>query len=299
MFSIRHSPRLLMLLAAGCIAAAPAAASAQEKVVTPALDFSGVLLMNFRSASDSASKAANGGNSPNKFDIERVYLNFRMPAGDDGSVRVTTDVFNGAQDATSYYKGWTVRLKYAYFQYNFLHDIGGNKGFNATARVGMLHNALIDHEENFWPRYMSQLSTERNGFFSSADVGAAAVVTLPNRFGEFYASVTNGTGYGTAEADRFKDFSARLTLTPFGNDDGVLKTFTISPWAYLGQTASRFQNGGTGQVGTVSDGLTRNRMGVFVGLRDRRLTIGGEFAQRTETSSCGMLGRGSSSATCT
>jgi hypothetical protein len=283
MFARRHSSRFVSLVAAGLMAVLPAAARAQDKVVTPALDFSGVMLMNFRSASDSASKAANGGNSASKFDIERIYLNFRMPAGDDGSIRVTADVFNGAQDATSYYKGWTARLKYAWFQYNFLHDIGGNKGFNAVARVGMLHTSLIDHQENFWPRYLSQVGTERNGFFSSADVGAAVVVTLPNKFGEIYGEVANGTGYGSAEADRFKDFSGRVTLTPFANESGFLKTFTISPWAYIGQTASKFQNGGTGQVGTVSDGLTRNRMGVFVGLRDRRLTVGGEFAQRTET----------------
>lgn len=283
MFVKRQFSPVVSLIAAGLMAMLPAAIRAQEKVVTPALDFSGVMLMNYRAASDSASKAANGGNAPNKFDIERIYLNFRMPAGDDGSIRVTTDVFNGAQDATSYYKGWAVRLKYAYFQYNFLHDIGGNKGFNAVARFGMLHTSLIDHEENFWPRYISQVGTERHGFFSSADVGAAAVVTLPNKFGEIYGEVANGTGYGAAEADRFKDFSARITLTPFGNDSGFLKTFTISPWAYLGQTASKFQNGGAGQLGTVSDGLTRNRVGVFVGLRDRRLTVGAEFAQRTET----------------
>ena len=53
----------------------------------------------------------------------------------------------------------------------FLHDIGGKKGFNAAARIGMLHTALIDHEEGFWPRWISQVGVERNGFFSSSDVG--------------------------------------------------------------------------------------------------------------------------------
>ncbi len=275
---------LLATVAIASFAAQPALAQDAPKPATPGFDFSGVLYANYRYATDSASKAGNAGNDANKFDVERVYLNFRMPAGDDGSIRVTTDVFNNTTAATNgYYPGWTIRLKYAYFQYNFLHNIGDMKGFNATARFGMLHNALIDHEEGFWPRWISQTAVERTGgFFSSSDVGVAALVTLPNSWGEVYGSVANGPGYGAAETDRFKDMSARVTLTPFGAEKGFLKTLTISPWAYMGSTASKFQNGGTGQVGTVSDPLDRNRYGVFVGIKDRRFTAGAEYASRSE-----------------
>lgn len=283
LFRLRAAALTLLALSS---LAAPRFLYAQDalKVVTPAFDFSGVLYANFRYASDSASKAANGGNAANKFDIERVYLNFRMPAGEDGSIRVTTDVYNNTNVATNgYYPGWTVRLKYAYFQYNFLHDIGGHKGFNATARVGMLHTALIDHEEGFWPRWTSQTTVERNGFFSSSDVGVAGLVILPNHMGEIYGTIANGPGYGASETDRFKDVSARVSLTPFGAGKGWLRTFTISPWAYLGATASKFQNGGAGQLGPVSDALDRNRLGVFVGIKDRRVTAGAEYATREET----------------
>ncbi len=283
-FSTTLRRGLLATIAAVTLLSGQSALAQDVKPVTPALDFSGVILANYRYASDSAAKAGNAGNAANKFDVERVYLNFRMPAGDDGSIRVSTDVFNNTTAATNgYYPGWTIRLKYAYFQYNFLHDIGGEKGFNATARIGMLHTTLIDHEEGFWPRWVSQVAAERNGFFSSSDVGVAGLVTLPNKWGEIYASIANGPGYGAAETDRFKDMSARISLTPFGAESGFLKTFTISPWAYLGSTASKFQNGGTGQVGTVSDALNRNRYGVFAGIKDRRFTAGAEFAQRTET----------------
>jgi hypothetical protein len=279
--------RIGTAIALGTLWLAPVAHAQQAaapKVVTPAFDFSGTILGNYRYAYDDATKNANGGQSTNKFDIERVYLTFRMPAGDDGSIRVTTDVFNNTSPGTNgYYPGWTIRLKYAYFQYNYLHDIGGEKGFNAVARVGMLHTALIDHEEGFWPRYLSQTSVERNGFFSSSDLGLATLVTLPNKMGEVYATVSNGPGYGAAETDQYKDYSARVSLTPFGNADNILKTFTLSPWAYAGHTASKFLAGGTGQVGPVSDGLKRNRVGIFAGLKDRRLTLGAEFAQRTET----------------
>ena len=249
----------------------------------PTLDFSGVIYGNYRYTYDDATKAANGNQALSKFDIERVYLNFRMPAGDDGSIRVTTDVFNNSGSCTGCYQGWTVRLKYAYFQYNFLHNIGGSKGFNAVARVGMLHTAQIDHEEGFWPRWVSGAALERNGFGSSSDVGIAGLLTLPNSLGEFYAVMDNGTGYSQTELDPYKEYAARFSLTPFGAQDGILKTFTISPFVFFGHTASKFLAGGTGQVGPISDGLNRNRDGVFVGLKDRRLTIGAEWAQRTET----------------
>jgi hypothetical protein len=255
-----------------------------QKVVTPAFDFSGVMLGNYRYAYDDATKNANGGQATNKFDIERVYLNFRMPAGADGSIRVTADVFNNTNSATNgYYPGWTVRLKYGYFQYNFLHDIGGTKGFNAVARAGMLHTVEIDHEEQFWPRYISMTPIERNAFFSSSDIGIATLVTLPNNMGEVYATMINGSGYGAAETDPYKDYSARLSLTPFGNRDNILKTFTITPWYTAGHSASKFLAGGTGQVGPVTDGLKKNRGGIFVGLKDRRLSAGFDYAQRTET----------------
>jgi hypothetical protein len=253
------------------------------KVVTPSLDFSGLIFGNYRYTYDSATKAANGNQAPNKFDIERVYLNFRMPAGQDGSIRVTTDIFNNAGTCAGCYAGWTVRLKYAYFQYNLLHDIGGAKGFNAVVRAGMLHTVQIDHEEQFWPRWLSMTAIERNAFFSSADVGLAALVTLPGKWGEIYATMVNGSGYSQIENDPYKDYAARISLTPFGSQDNILKTFTISPYFSAGHSASKFINGGAGQIGPVSDGNTRNRDGIFVGLKDRRLSLGVDWNQRTET----------------
>ena len=254
-----------------------------QQAAAPAIDFSGVIYPQFRYTSDNATKTANGGNATNKFDVERVYLTFRMPAGDDGSIRVTTDIFNNAAACASCYAGWTVRLKYGYFNYNFLHDIGGKKGFNASARIGMLHTAIIDQVEGHWPRWISQSAEERSGFFSSADVGAAGVVTLPNSWGEVYATVANGPGYTVAENDPYKDWSARLSLTPFAKQSGMLKSLVVSPWFYVGKTASKFLTT-TGSASTsAADGLTRDRMGLFIGLKDRKLTAGVDLGQRTET----------------
>jgi hypothetical protein len=188
-------------------------------------------------------------------------------------------------DSTS--NAYTVRAKYAFLQYEAPKMANGAQ---VTGRIGILHNVVIDHMENFWPRYLSQASTERAGFFSSADVGLAALVTLPNKWGEVYANIVNGPGYTTRERDRFKDLAIRLTLTPLLNTSAssLLQTFTVTAWGYKGATASGFVNGGTGQIGAVGEALDRSRAGVFVGIRDPRLVLGGELAQRHDGGETGL-----------
>jgi hypothetical protein len=242
---------------------------------TPPLDFSGVIFGKYETRTDSAARAGAGGDRPNQFTVDRVYLTFRMPAGDRMSIRATTDIVQQAN-------GWGVRLKYGYLQANLLNDIAGRKGFNALARAGMLHTVMIEHEESFWPRYLAPVAVERFGFFSSSDLGVATQVSLPGKLGEVYATVTNGPGYATPENDRFKDVAARLTLTPFGGTPGWLSTFAISPWVYRGATASRFVNGGAGQAGPIPDVMARNRWGIVAGVRDPRLTLAAHYARRTE-----------------
>jgi hypothetical protein len=239
------------------------------------VDFSGVLYANFQYRGDKGPQK-----SQNKFDLERAYLTFRMPAGDRASIRITADVFQ--QTATpndAFYKGWVVRAKYAYLQYDYLKSAS----WNATARAGLIHNVVIDHIEGFWPRWISQTAVERAGFFSSSDAGVGTLVTLPNKFGEFYATIVNGTGYTARETDRFKDYSARVSLTPLsGSSNKIVKTLALTGWTYIGAVGSAFVNGGAGQVGTVGSSLPRTRAGVFLGVRDPRLTLGAEWATRKD-----------------
>jgi hypothetical protein len=272
-----------VLVVACSIVHVPAPAGAQAGDTARRLDFSGVMYANYQRRTDSLTKAANGGQPATKFDIERVYLTFRMPAGNRASMRVTTDIFVGDQSSVTFYRGWAVRLKYAYLQLGLADNFLGVAGLGAAARVGMMQTVQIEHEEQFWPRYLGSAGVERNGFFSSADVGASLLLTLPNRWGESYSVITNGNGYAVAESDRFQDYASRLTITPFSNSDGIVKTLALTGWVYSGQTGSRFRAGGAGQVGPVPDGLRRDRIGAFAGLRDRRLTVGVGLAQRTET----------------
>ncbi len=310
--NLRHSSSLVVAAAVSAALAVPAAARAQQ-VVTPAFDFSGVLFGAYGFRNDSAGKATLGGSSPNQFTLDRAYLTFRMPAGDNAQIRITTDVFQNTSAATNgYYQGWAVRVKYGYLQYTGLKNAFG-AGSNLTGRIGVLHTVAIDHEEGFWPRYLNQTAIERNGFFSSADAGAAGLLTLGNKWGEIYGTITNGPGYASYEKDRFKDFALRVSLTPFADHGqasaaappgaatpsaapaasaAILRTFTISPWFYKGWTGSNFQAGGAGQVGSgdngaVTDGLQRDRWGVFAGVKERRLTAGVEYAQRMDQSETG------------
>jgi hypothetical protein len=239
------------------------------------VDFSGVIYANYQYRGD-----AGASKSQNKFDLERAYLTFRMPAGDRASIRITADVFqqtNPANDA--FYRGWVVRAKYAYLQYDFIK----NANFGFLGRLGLLHNVVIDHVESFWPRWISQTPVERAGFFSSADAGVATQLTLPNKWGEVYATIVNGPGYTSRETDRFKDYAARLSLTPLASaDNKVLRTLALTGWTYQGAIASRFAAGGVGQIGPVGNSLPRTRSGVFLGVRDPRLSAGVEYDTRKD-----------------
>ena len=240
------------------------------------VDFSGVIYANFQYRGD-----AGAAKSTNKFDVERAYLTFRMPAGDRASIRITADVFQQTTPPNDvFYRGWVIRAKYAYLQYDYLKSA---TGWNGLVRGGLLHNVVIDHVESFWPRWISQSPVERAGFFSSSDAGIATQLTFPNKFGELYASIVNGPGYTSRETDRFKDYSARLSLTPFsGSTNKVIKTFALTGWTYVGAVGSQFTAGGPGQVGTVGSSLPRTRAGIFAGVRDPRLSVGAEWDTRKD-----------------
>jgi hypothetical protein len=244
------------------------------------VDFSGVLFANFQYRGDKGPSK-----SQNKFDLERAYLTFRMPAGDRASIRVTADVFQQTTAPNdAYYKGWVIRAKYAYLQYDYLKS----GGWTGVARAGLIHTVAIDHIESFWPRWISQTAVERAGFFASADAGAGTLLTLPNKFGEVYATITNGPGYSARETDRFKDYSARVSLTPLsGASNKVIKTFTLTGWTYQGAVASSFAAGGAGQIGPIGSSLPRTRSGLFAGVRDPRFSAGAEWDTRKDAKETG------------
>jgi hypothetical protein len=249
------------------------------KPAAPSFDFSGIIFANYQYRTEDAADDAN------KFDVERAYLTFRVSAGERTSVRITTDLYQQTSSAgDAFYRGWAVRAKYAYLQYNYLTG----PALNAAARIGLLHTVFVEHDETFWPRWLGNSPTEKAGYFSSADAGIATSITLPKKAGEIYSTITNGPGYTSREIDRFKDFAARVTLTPFAsNESSALRTVALTGWAYKGALASRFVTGGPGQVGTVGESLQRDRWGVHVGSATPRFTIAAQYAQRIEEGETG------------
>jgi hypothetical protein len=251
--------RAVLALACGTLVL-PIAAQAQGTTSPPPLDFSGVIFANFSSG------GAKNARANNAFNLERAYLTFKMPAGDNLSIRVTGDVFQTANAS------WVLRAKYAYVQYNWLR--GDANSLTANVRFGLLHTVAIDHEEGYWVRYISKTAVENSGFFASSDAGVAGTFTLPNHVGEVYATITNGSGYTSGETDRFKDYGARLTLMPLHGMDGLLKSLDISPWYIKGAAASGFAANGSA--------LQKDRYGVLAALKDPRITLGLSYGRRSD-----------------
>lgn len=255
---------LLLLLAGGLLPAQSAPATAPSP-------FSGLIFGSYNYQVPTTPSPL-AGQTDNQFVLDRAYLTFRMPAGDRLSIRITTDVYQTTEVPASAY---AIRAKYAYLQYD--QPKFANSA-SILARLGILQNVVIEHVETFWPRYISQSPVERAGYFSSADMGLSAQLTLPNKLGEVYGTIVNGPGYTTRERDRFKDYAVRLSLTPLANraDIPLLQSFTVTAWGYKGATSSSFVAAGVGEA------IDRSRAGVLVGIKDPRLVIAGEFAQRHE-----------------
>jgi hypothetical protein len=235
---------------------------------------SGVLYLNYQYG------GLRGARSENRFDMDRAYLNVRAASGSRDSIRITLDVF---QQRTSpgdqFYRGWSMRVKYAYLNHDFVQGSGDD--LKVWGRLGLIQTVVIEKEEQFWNRGLSQAPTELAGYFNSADAGAALGITLPDRMGEIYATIVNGAGYASRETDRFKDLQARLTLTPWAKGSSFLKGVQLSPWFSVGGAASAFATR-RGTVQPVTDARTKSRYGFLVNYRDPRLVAGAHFARKAD-----------------
>jgi hypothetical protein len=245
----------------------PPSSPEQGGVDQPAVGFSGTVFGRYTYFGGQI------GQSQNSFNLDRAYVTYRANVSDRASVRVTTDIsspgstLGGTGSTTS---GYDVNVRYAYLQYDYLR--GAN--WNATARFGLVHNAIIDHEQNFWPRWIAQTAIEQSGAFPISDFGAATLVSMPNKWGEVYAAVTNGTGDLSGDTDRFKDYQARVSFTPMGSAQGFLSSLSLTGWYYKGAVESNITGAG--------DALARDSWGLFVGVRDPRLTVGFDYVQHKE-----------------
>ena len=252
--------------------AKPAGAdSAPETEFKPTWKFDAWLFGTFTFQTDSAAKAANGGNPASQFTLDRAYLTFLGQVAPAFGFRVTTDV-KYLPAGNPIYNGLIIRLKYAYLQWDYLRA-ATPAGMSAWARIGSIHTVVIEDEERFWPRWLQKTALEYWAIQTgAADLGASTQLTLPNKWGWAYLTVGNGSGYQVAnDPDRYKDVALRLSLTPLSKSAGFLRTFQVTGWGQLGTTQA---------PAPASTPLANNAGGVFVGIADPRFTFGAEFAER-------------------
>ena len=85
----------------------------------------------------------------------------------------------------SYYDGWNIRLKNAYVDLDLIPL--------TTLRVGMIGTPWIPTVEKVWNyRFVKPTLTDAEKLFSSADMGAAATIKLPQGYGEAMLAVRSG-----------------------------------------------------------------------------------------------------------
>ena len=271
-----HSKFVRRFVAGAIAIALPALAVAQTPATTPAtttvqtpgttLEFSGVLFPQF------VYGGVKGNRSQNRFDVERAYLNVKAKVADRTSIRLTSDIYRPAAGAS-----YTLRAKYAYLQYDYWMNGEGYMGTTAQARLGMQQTMIVDQEEGFWPRYITQVATERAGFFTASDLGLSTTIGFRGGKAEMFGMVSNGTGYTQGENDRLKDYSLRFSFMPWGAPNAQ-HALIISPWLYKGARQS---------VIDAASGLKKDRLGVFAGWRSPAVMVGGDYAVATNENEAG------------
>lgn len=285
-----------LLLALALAVAHPAILVAQASPPARSVTLSGMLLANYQhhvedGVDDFQQGQVRAGLEESRFMLERAYLTAQVVMSERARVRLTLETRDGGE-------GQELRMKYAYVEYRpqVLHAT------RPFIRAGLLQNIMIAHEEVFWPRLVSSAPLARAGYYPAADLGVAVGATLPRKLGEVYAEVVDGRGYqGIGRPDdRFRDVAVRLTLTPLAGSprSGALRTLTVSPWLYLGDTASVFGPGSewagaAGYLGPVREGRQRDRYGLLVGVDDRRVSAGLSLARRRSETDTGENTAGS------
>jgi hypothetical protein len=233
------------------------AAGADERI-----DFSGQLFTRYGVNTTGTAAEQNF----NSFALDRLYLTAKARVSETVSFRGTTDIVTTAPEAKL---GYTAIVKYAYFDWKMRPWL--------TLRAGMMQTGWPNYVTKTWGyRAVSKVLIHEQGFLSTADLGAGLTAKLPNGFGEAAIGLHNGSGFKRAEADRFKDLSARLVLTPFARSAG---------WA------AGFEVGGHTYQGTHSDGSDRVRYGGLLAYKSAGFRLGLNVETRSDG---GVRGTGAS-----
>jgi len=189
------------------------------------------------------------------FSITRAYFNFKKKITPWLSFRFTPDIHEGNLGS------YDLRIKYAYAQFN-LPDMGFFT--NLKVEFGQRHFPWLDFEEHINPyRMQSNMAREWFGTFNSADRGVSLAGNFggkldkdyikqltthypiynhyAGKYGSFWFSYMNGSGYHGHEANENKGLEGRITIRPFG-------TYTSGMFPLAGLQLSYFFIRGEGNA---------------------------------------------------
>jgi len=194
----------------------------------------------------------------NSFALDRWYFTARTALSDDLSFRGTTDILS--PDPEGGVNGYTIIVKYAYFDWQIRPDL--------SLRAGVHQTGWENYMNGVWGyRGVTKTMAHYQGHLSTSDLGMTLSYSLPNQFGNASVGIHNGGGYRSLEADQFKDVSGQVRLTPFAQSEGPLAPLTLSAHAYRG---------------THTDGLSRTRWGGLAAYNGDRYTLGVNYEARTD-----------------
>jgi hypothetical protein len=149
--------------------------------------------------------------TPSAFQIGRSYINVTGNISKNIAFRITPDITRESGVGSSLSGSYTFRLKFAYAQWNLDDHLA--KG--SFARFGMQPTPWVEFVDSVY-RYRFQGPTfeDREGFLSSADVGASFRYALPGDYGDLQAAVFNGETYSRPEVNDQKGIQIRGTVRP-------------------------------------------------------------------------------------
>lgn len=215
----------LLLASAPALAQDTSGSQTTPPAFTPSIKLGATLFTDFTIAEQPKLTDADGNPVTfSAFQVTRSYLNVTGSLSRQITFRITPDIARETGAGSSLNGSYTFRLKYAYAQLAL--DDYLTPGSNV--RLGMQPTpwvAFID--EVFRYRFQGAAFTDREGFLSSADLGATFRYVFPGNRGDVHGGVYNGETYSRFEANDQKGFQARVTFRPLP-DDALLRGLRLS-----------------------------------------------------------------------
>jgi hypothetical protein len=169
--------------------------------------------------------------NPGAFNVSRSYINVTGQISHIVSFRITPDVVRQSglitlgPGSSIPNDSLVFRIKYAFGQINL--DDWMTKG--SWVRLGIQQTPLLDYEEGIYRyRFQGTTFTEREGFYNSADAGAAFHYNFPSNYGEVHVGVYNGEGYAKTDPNDQKAIEMRGTVRPFATNAPILRGLRVT-----------------------------------------------------------------------